>query len=241
MLEKIEKVGDNYEYLHENYQYARVTFFKDYMNVKQVILKGIEFYPLFDREITLDEIKSFYKACINEKWNMDIKDFKKRYENLVDLVLYDNCLIMLKFERKKYYEFFNIEKGYTDPLDNLFSDGNERLFAPYSLKLELEYTTLSDKTEKENMEFIFKNYIDDFLVVKKIISNHLTIRTEPLCIPDYIILLKNNDEKNLKNKWNNIKIIKGLNLVNILIILNIRLNQIFYFLNHILIFLNLYY
>ena len=241
MLEKIEKVGDNYEYLHENYQYARVTFFKDYMNVKQVILKGIEFYPLFDREITLDEIKSFYKACINEKWNMDIKDFKKRYENLVDLVLYDNCLIMLKFERKKYYEFFNIEKGYTDPLDNLFSDDNERLFAPYSLKLELEYTTLSDKTEKENMEFIFKNYIDDFLVVKKIISNHLTIRTEPLCIPDYIILLKNNDEKNLKNKWNNIKIIKGLNLVNILIILNIRLNQIFYFLNHILIFLNLYY
>ena len=200
MLEKIEKVGDNYEYLHENYQYAKVTFFKDYMNVKQVILKGIEFYPLFDREITLDEIKSFYKACINEKWNMDIKDFKKRYENLVDLVLYDNCLIMLKFERKKYYEFFNIEKGYTDPLDNLFSDGNERLFAPYSLKLELEYTTLSDKTEKENMEFIFKNYIDDFLVVKKIISNHLTIRTEPLCIPDYIILLKNNDEKNLKNK-----------------------------------------
>ena len=241
MLEKIEKVGDNYEYLHENYQYAKVIFFKDYMNVKQVILKGIEFYPLFDREITFDEIKSFYKACINEKWNMDIKDFKKRYENLVDLVLYDNCLIMLKFERKKYYEFFNIEKGYTDPLDNLFSDGNERLFAPYSLKLELEYTTLSDKTEKENMEFIFKNYIDDFLVVKKIISNHLTIRTEPLCIPDYIILLKNNDEKNLKNKWNNIKIIKGLNLVNILIILNIRLNQIFYFLNHILIFLNLYY
>jgi len=39
----------------------------------------------------------------------------------------------------------------------------------------------------------------------------------------------------------NINIIKELNLVNILIIPNIRLNQIFYFLNHILIFLNLYY
>jgi hypothetical protein len=147
----------------------------------------------------------------------------------------------IKIWKKKYYEFFHIEKGYEDPRENLFSDGNERLFAPYSLKLELEYTTFSDKTEKESIEFIFKNYIDDFLVARKIISNNLTIKTEPFIFPSYIIILKNDDEKNVKNEWNNTNIIKELNLVNILIIPNIRLNQIFYFLNHILIFLNLYY
>ena len=200
MMETIKKVGDNWEYLHDNYQYARVKFFKNYMKVKKVTLKDIEFHPLYDSEITLDAIKSFYKTCIDEKWNMDIKDFKKKYESLVELVLYDECLVMLKFERKKYYELFNIEKGYEDPFENLLSDGNERLFIHYFLKLKLEYTTLSDKTEIENIEFIFKNYIEDFLVARKIISNNLTIRTEPFVIPNYIILLKNNGEKNIKNE-----------------------------------------
>ena len=201
MLEKIQRVENNWIYLHDNSQYAQVTFNnKNYIKVKQVILKGIEFYPLFDSEITIDRIKNFYKECINDKWNMDIKDFKKKYESLVDLVLFGDWMIILKFEKKKYYEFFHIEKGYEDPRENLFSDGNERLFAPYSLKLELEYTTFSDKTEKESIEFIFKNYIDDFLVARKIISNNLTIKTEPFIFPSYIIILKNNDEKNVKNE-----------------------------------------
>ena len=135
-MENIKQVGNDWNYLHDNYQYTRITFFNEYMHVSDVSLKDIIFRPIFDSDVTIEKIKSFYKDCINENWSMDLNNFQKNYEGLVELTLYDNCLILLKFEREKYYKLFNIEKGYSD-------FGTEMLFVPYSLKLVLEYTTFS--------------------------------------------------------------------------------------------------
>ena len=189
-MDKIKNVGNDWNYLHDNYQYARVTFITDYMNVKSVSLKDVKFSVKYDGDVTIDKIKDFFKGCINEDWKMDLKDFQKNYEGLVELVLYDDCLIVVKFEKEKYYKLFNIEKG------NSEFEKLEKLFAPYSLELTLEYTTLNGKTEEEAIEFIFKNYIDDFLVVRKVISDLLTIRTEPFQSPYYVIILKEEDNKN---------------------------------------------
>ena len=193
MLDKIEHVGNDWNYLHDNYQYTRITFFNEYMKVKSVSLKDIGFTVLYEEEPTIDKIKTFFQDGIKENWNMDMKNFKNNYENLVELVLYDDCLIMLKFKKEKYYNLFNIEKGH-------FFMGIEELFAPFSLSLTIEYTTFSDKTEKDVIEFVFKNYIEDFLVIRKVISGLLTIRTEPFLAPDYIILLANDEENKVKNK-----------------------------------------
>lgn len=195
MLETIERVGNNWNYLHDNYQYTRITFFNEYMNVKSVSLKDINFTVLFDGETTIDKIKTFFKDGMNENWNMDMNNFKNNYENLVELVLYDECLIMLKFQKEKYYKLFNIKKGPRYM-------GTEELFAPFSLSLTIEYTNFSDKTEKDVIEFIFRNYIDDFLVIRTVISKLLTIRTEPFLTPDYIILLDNEEENKDKKKYN---------------------------------------
>ena len=188
MMENIKQVGNDWNYLHDNYQYTRITFFNEYMHVSDVSLKDITFRPIFDSDVTIEKIKSFYKDCINENWSMDLNNFQKNYEGLVELILYDNCLILLKFEREKYYKLFNIEKGYSD-------FGTEMLFAPYSLKLVLEYTTFSNKSEKASIEFIFGNYVEDALVVRKVISDLLTIETKPFLFPDYIIILLNKENK----------------------------------------------
>ena len=188
MMENIKQVGNDWNYLHDNYQYTRITFFNEYMHVSDVSLKDIIFRPIFDSDVTIEKIKSFYKDCINENWSMDLNNFQKNYEGLVELTLYDNCLILLKFEREKYYKLFNIEKGYSD-------FGTEMLFVPYSLKLVLEYTTFSNKLEKASIEFIFGNYVEDALVVRKVISDLLTIETKPFLFPDYIIILLNKENK----------------------------------------------
>ena len=197
MLDTIERVGNDWNYLHDNSQYARIIFFNEYMKVKSVSLKDINFTALYDEDVTIDKIKSFFKDGINENWNMDMKDFKNNYKNLVELVLYDENLIMLKFKKEKYYKLFDLKKS---PLYK----GTEVLFAPFSLSLTIEYTTFSDKTEKDVIEFLFKNYIDDFLVIRTVISKLLTIRTEPFLAPNYIILLENEEENNVKknNKIN---------------------------------------
>ena len=67
---------------------------------------------------------------------MNMKDFEENYKNLVNLVLFHDYLLIIKFEREKYYKLFNIEKGQPD-------SGPENLFAPYSLELSLEYITFS--------------------------------------------------------------------------------------------------
>ena len=188
MMENIKQVGNDWNYLHDNYQYTRITFFNEYMHVSDVSLKDIIFRPIFNSDVTIEKIKSFYKDCINENWSMDLNNFQKNYEGLVELTLYDNCLILLKFEREKYYKLFNIEKGYSD-------FGTEMLFIPYSLKLVLEYTTFSNKLEKASIEFIFGNYVEDALVVRKVISDLLTIETKPFLFPDYIIILLNKENK----------------------------------------------
>ena len=134
MLNIIKHVGNDWNYLHDNYQYARINFFNEDMKVKTATLKDIEFTPIFEGDVTIDKIRSFYKNCIKENWNMDIEDFEKNYKNLVELVLFHDYLLIIKFEREKYYKLFNIEKGEPD-------SGPENLFAPFSLKLSLEYVT----------------------------------------------------------------------------------------------------
>lgn len=191
MINTIKHVGNDWNYLHDNYQYARINYFNEDMKVQSVTLKDIEFNPIFESEVTIDNIRSFYKTCIKENWNMVIKDFKENYRNLVELVLFDDYLLIIKFDREKYYKLFNIAKGQPD-------SGPENLFAPYYLKLSLEYITYAGKTEKETIEFIFKNYIEDFLVVRKVISNLLIIVTETFSAPDYIIAFISEEEK--KNK-----------------------------------------
>ena len=179
MLEKIKRVKEDLNYLYEeNYNKAKVIFNNRTMNVKSVSLKAVEFESIFEEEITKDKIKNFFKGGIKEKWEIDMNNFKQRYENLVELIFYDDYIIILLFKKEKYYEFFNIEKGYEDI-------AFEKLLAPYSLKLTLEYTNLEDKTGTATVKLIFTHYKDDGLILNKFISNELTLNTKPLIIPDY--------------------------------------------------------
>ena len=192
-MNKIKHVGNDWNYLHDNYQYARINFFNDDMKVKTTTLKDIKFNPIFEGEVTIDKIRSFYKDCIKENWNMNMKDFEENYKNLVNFVLFHDYLLIIKFEKEKYYKLFNIEKGQPD-------SGPETLFAPYSLELSLEYITFSGKVVNDTIEFIFRNYVKDFLIVRTVISDLLTIVTEPFCVPDYIIAFNSEEEKKSKLK-----------------------------------------
>ena len=189
MLDSIKKVEDNWDYLYNNYDYARINFYNEYMQVKSVELKNLDFTPLYnDDYITIDKIKKFYEGCLNENWNMDLENFKENYKNLIELTLYDDTMLIIKFQKEKYYKFFNINKGYAD-------FGTEKFFFPYSFKLEFKYTTFDDKKENASIQLVFGSYVDDTLILNKVISHQLTIKTEPLCLPDYIILLLNKDNK----------------------------------------------
>jgi len=189
MLEKIKRVKEDLNYLYEeNYNKAKVIFNNRTMNVKSVSLKAVEFESIFEEEITKDKIKNFFKGGIKEKWEIDMNNFKQRYENLVELIFYDDYIIILLFKKEKYYEFFNIEKGYEDI-------AFEKLLAPYSLKLTLEYTNLEDKTGTATVKLIFTHYKDDGLILNKFISNELTLNTKPLIIPDYSLIFQNPNEK----------------------------------------------
>lgn len=190
MLNTIKRVGNNWDYIHDNYQYARVVFFNEFMGVKSTSLKDIEFTPIYNDDVTIDRIKKFYASCIGKDWNINMTDFKKKYENLVELVLYDDNIIILKFLREKYYELFNIKKGFPNY-------GPEEFFAPYSLKLTLEYITFKEEKNLSSIKLIFGTYIEDTLMITKVISSDLTIETEPFAPPDYIIIL-NKDDKNKK-------------------------------------------
>ena len=81
-MNKIKHVGNDWNYLHDNYQYARINFFNDDMKVKTATLKDIKFNPIFEGEVTIDKIRSFYKDCIKENWNMNMKDFEENYKIL---------------------------------------------------------------------------------------------------------------------------------------------------------------
>ena len=190
MLKTIKRVGDDWDYIHDNYQYARVVFFNEFMGVNSITLKDIEFFPIYNEEVSIDGIKKFYSNCIDEGWSMNMTDFKNNYENLVELVLYDNTLIILKFQKEKYYKLFNIRKGYPNY-------EQEELFAPYSFKLILEYTTFEGEKKESSIKLIFGTYIEDTLMITRVISSQLTIETEPFTPPDYIIKLlnKNNEKK----------------------------------------------
>ena len=189
MLEKIKRVKEDLNYLYEeNYNKAKVIFNNRTMNVKSVSLKAVEFESIFEEEITKDKIKNFFKGGIKEKWEIDMNNFKQRYENLVELIFYDDYIIILLFKKEKYYEFFNIEKGYEDI-------AFEKLLAPYSLKLTLEYTNLEDKTGTATVKLIFTHYKDDGLILNKFISKELTLNTKPLIIPDYSLIFQNPNEK----------------------------------------------
>ena len=120
---------------------------------------------------------------------MDIKDFKKRYKELVEVILYCNSIIYLKFEREKYLKFFNIKEGY-------MNFNTERLFAPYLLKVELEYTTAKDKVVPSTIEFRFNDYVNDTLIISKLTSRLLTIETKGFCAPDYVVILRNKYDTN---------------------------------------------
>ena len=52
------------------------------MKVKTATLKDIKFNPIFEGEVTIDKIRSFYKDCIKENWNMNMKDFEENYKIL---------------------------------------------------------------------------------------------------------------------------------------------------------------
>ena len=189
MLEKIKRVKEDLNYLYEeNYNKAKVIFNNRTMNVKSMSLKAIEFESIFEEEITKDKIKNFFKGGIKEKWEIDMNNFKQRYENLVELIFYDDYIIILLFKKEKYYEFFNIEKGYEDI-------AFEKLLAPYSLKLTLEYTNLEDKTGTATVKLIFTHYKDDGLILNKFISKELTLNTKPLIIPEYSLIFRNPNEK----------------------------------------------
>ena len=193
MINTIKRVKRDWNYLYEkNYKYAKVTFFNKIMDVKTVTLKEIEFTPLFNGDVTIERIKKFYVESIDEKWNMKIENFNKDYENLVELVLYSEYLIILKFEKQKYYNFFNIKKGY-------YEFGIEKLFIPYLLKLSLEYTTNDDKIENGSVKLIFGSYINDTLIISKVISNGITLKTDSFNLPDFNLIL-NKDENINKNE-----------------------------------------
>ena len=189
MLEKIKRVKEDWDYLYEDqFGMAKVIFYNKTMNVKSVTLKDIEFESIFEEEITMDKIKKFFKDGIKEKWEIDMNDFKKRYENLVELIFYDDYIIILQFKKEKYYEFFNIKKGYEDI-------AFEKLLAPYSLKLTLEYTNLEDKTGTAMVKLIFTHYKNDGLILNKFISKELTLNTKPLIIPEYCLIFQNPNEE----------------------------------------------
>ena len=189
MLEKIKRVKEDWNYLNEEQFYmAKVIFYDKAMNVKSISLKAVEFESIFEEDITIDKIKKFFKDGIKEKWEIDMNDFKKRYENLVELIFYDDYIIILLFKKEKYYEFFNIEKGYEDI-------AFEKLLAPYSLKLTLEYTNLEDKTGTATVKLIFTHYKDDGLILNKFISKELTLNTKPLIIPEYSLIFRNPNEE----------------------------------------------
>ena len=186
---EIKHVKGNWSYLKQYMDFAKVTLYNEFMHVKAVSLKKIEFTPIFNDEVTIDKIKEFYFGRIDKNWSTDIKDFKERYKNLVEVILYCDSIIILKFEREKYLNFFNIKEGY-------LNFNTERLFAPYLLKVELEYTTAKDKVVPATIEFRFNDYVDDALIISKLTSRLLTIETKGFCAPDYVVILRNKYDTN---------------------------------------------
>ena len=80
------------------------------MDVKNVSLTDIEFSPLFNDDVTIEKIKKFYIESIDEKWNMKIENFNKDYENLLELILYDQYSVIQKFEKKNIIIFLILKK-----------------------------------------------------------------------------------------------------------------------------------
>ena len=80
------------------------------MDVKNVSLTDIEFSPLFNDDETIEKIKKFYIESIDEKWNMKIENFNKDYENLLELILYDQYSVIQKFEKKNIIIFLILKK-----------------------------------------------------------------------------------------------------------------------------------
>ena len=101
----IKYVGRNRDYLNENSRFAKVIFFNEYMGVKKVSLKNFKFSVTNDKD-TIDKTKECYRASIAKNLNMDIEDFQHKYKDLVELILYNDYLIILKFSKKKLFKIF---------------------------------------------------------------------------------------------------------------------------------------
>ena len=187
----IKYVGRNRDYLNENSRFAKVIFFNEYMGVKKVSLKNFKFSVVLNDKDTIDKTKECYRASIAKNLNMD-EDFQNKYKDLVELILYNDYLIILKFSKKNYLKFLNIKKGYMN------YNETELLFAPYLLEIELEYTTYEDKELQSTIELTFDSYSEDTLIISKVCSEPLTIDAKKFSIPDYVIICRNHDDK--KNK-----------------------------------------
>ena len=191
MLNKIKKEKANSDYFYDNYRFTKVFFFKEYMNTKSVELINLEFYPLFDKDITEDSIKEFYSEYIDNNWKINLDNFENKYSEFVEPILYADFLILLKFDKKKYVNFFKIKKG-------PYSFVSDRLFAPFILKLHLRYTNFEDQKIETKVEFSFRYYSDDALTIDKFDSKDLIIE-EPYTFHDYVLVLPE-DTNNKKKK-----------------------------------------
>ena len=163
------------------------------MDVKSAELTDLEFYPIFENNLTEDSIKDFYKENIDGNWKINFDEFKSKYSELVEPILYADFLILLKFEKKKYADFFNIKKK---PVNFAL----ERLFAPFVLKLCLKLINLEDQEIETKVELTFKYYSNDALIVNKLDSKDL-ILDDPFTFHDYVLVLPkdtNNGKKLIK-------------------------------------------
>ena len=164
--------------------YSEIMFDKYTLKFRNIILENIEVNPLCDTEPTVKEIKKFYKSSLEDDSNMD--NFLESYKKLIEIAFPRNGLILLKFNKKKYYDLFKIKEAFN-------MSGVELLFIPFIVSLDFKYITLNNEEKKTNIKLKYNRYYEDVLLISECSSKNLKIDSEPLYLGDNFIILK--DEK----------------------------------------------